>query len=81
VDAASSLSIPDIYADPLLNYVLYRAYAKDAEFAQNQQLSASYLQIFQGMLGIKTQKDAAYSPDLNSKGASPNPGALQMGGV
>ncbi|CAB4196191.1 hypothetical protein UFOVP1298_69 [uncultured Caudovirales phage] len=81
VDATSTLGIPEIYADPLLNYVLYRAYAKDAEFAQNQQLSASYLQIFQGMLGIKTQKDAAYSPDLNSKGASPNPGALQMGGV
>lgn len=77
----SSLSVADIYADPLLNYVLHRAYSKDAEFAQNFQLSAMYLQIFQQMLGIKTAKDAAYSPDLNSKGALPNPAALQMGGV
>jgi hypothetical protein len=80
---SSPLSIPDIFADPLLNYVLYRAYSKDAEFAQNFQLSANYLNAFNGMLGIKTSKDAAFSPDLNSKGrtTSPNPAALQMGGV
>lgn len=79
----STLAIPDIYADPLLNYVLHRAYSKDAEFAQNFQLSATYLAVFQSMLGLKTSKDAAYSPDLNSKGktVSPNPAALQMGGV
>ncbi len=80
---ASTLTIPDIYADPLLNYVLHRAYSKDAEFAQNFQLSSTYLAVFQSMLGIKTAKDAAFSPDLNSKGrtTSPNPMALQMGGV
>lgn len=83
VTLASSLAIADIYADALLNYVLYRAYSKDAEFAQNLTLSGTYLQIFNGMLGIKTSKDAAYSPDLNSKGKtnSPSPAALQMGGV
>lgn len=80
---SSPLAIADIYADPLLNYVLYRAYSKDADFAQNAQLSATYLQIFQGMLGIKTTKDVAFSPDMNSKGktTSPNPAAVQMGGV
>lgn len=80
---SSTVAIADIYADPLLNYVLHRAYSKDAEFAQNFELSANYLAIFQAMLGIKTSKDAAYSPDLNSKGRTtlPNPAALQMGGV
>lgn len=77
----STISVADIYLDPLLNYVLHRAYSKDAEFAQNFQLSASYLQIFQSMLGLKTMKDVAYSPDLNSKGANPNAAALQAGGV
>lgn len=79
----STLAIADIYADPLLNYVLHRAYSKDAEFAQNFQLSTAYLQIFQSMLGLKTTKDAAFSPDLNSKGKTtqPSPAALQMGGV
>lgn len=77
---SDNLSVDDIYTDALLNYVLFRAYSKDAEFAQNMQLSSSYLGIFNSMLGIKTQKDVAYSPDLNSKGAMPSP-ALQAGGV
>lgn len=78
---SSSLAVPDIYQDPLLNYVLHRAYSKDAEFSANFQLSATYLQVFQAMLGIKTAKDAAYSPDLNSKGSMPNAAAIQMGSV
>jgi hypothetical protein len=78
---SSALDVTDIYAEPLLNYVMYRAYSKDAEFSTNAQLSGSYLSIFNSLLGIKTQKDASYSPDLNSKGASPNAAAIQMGGV
>jgi len=80
---ASTIAVADIYADPLLNYVLYRAYSKDAEFAQNAGLSASYLGAFNAMLGIKTSKDAAYSPDLHSKGrtTAPNAAALQLGSV
>lgn len=80
---SNALAVADIYADPLLNYVLYRAYSKDAEFAQNAALAASYLGTFNSMLGIKTSKDAAYSPELHSKGrtTSPNAAALQMGSV
>lgn len=77
----SSLALADIYAEPLLNYVLFRAYNKDAEFATNAQLATNYFQVFSAMLGIKTQKDVGYSPDLNSKGGNPNPAALQTGGV
>lgn len=78
-----TLAVADVYSDPLLNYVLHRAYSKDAEFAQNFQLASTYLAIFQSMLGLKTSKDAAYSPDLHSKGRTvePNPAALQMGSV
>lgn len=77
----STLALADIYAEPLLNYVLFRAYNKDAEFATNAQLATNYFQVFSAMLGIKTQKDVGYSPDLNSKGGNPNPAALQTGGV
>lgn len=78
----ASIAVADIYADPLLNYVLYRAYSKDADFAQNASLSTSYFQIFGSMLGLKTSKDAAFSPDLNSRGKTTSPApALQMGGV
>lgn len=74
------LTVSDIYLEAVLNYVMYRAYSKDAEFSQNPQLAAGYLQTVYSMLGIKTQKDVAFSPDLNSKGAMPSPG-IQAGGV
>lgn len=77
----STLSLPDIYQEPLLNYVLFRAYGKDSEFSANAALSDKYLNIFQAMLGIKSRKDSAYSPDLNDRGASPSVAAIQNGGV
>lgn len=78
--AGDTLSISDIYQDVVLNYVMYRAYSKDAEYASNAALAGGYLNVVNQMLGIKTQKDVAYSPDLNSKGSSPAPG-LSAGGV
>ena len=78
--AGDTLSISDIYQDVILNYVLYRAYSKDAEYASNAALAGGYLNVVNQMLGIKTQKDVAFSPDLNSKGSSPAPG-LTAGGV
>lgn len=77
----TNLTVSDIYLEAVLNYVMYRSYSKDAEFAQNPQLAAGYLQTVYSMLGIKTQKDVAFSPDLNSKGSMPNAAAIQAGGV
>lgn len=77
----TDLTVADIYLESVLNYVMYRAYSKDAEFSQNPQLAAGYLQTVYSMLGIKTQKDVAFSPDLNSKGSMPNVAAVQAGGV
>lgn len=75
------LTVSDIYLEAVVNYVMYRSYSKDAEFSQNPQLAAGYLQTVFSMLGIKTQKDVAFSPDLNSKGSMPSAAALQAGGV
>jgi len=77
----TNLSVSDIYLESVVNYVMYRSYSKDAEFSQNPQLATGYLQTVYSLLGIKTQKDVAFSPDLNSKGAMPNAAALQAGGV
>jgi hypothetical protein len=40
----------DVMATTLMHYVLYRAYAKDSEVAQNAALSQSYLQLFTAAL-------------------------------
>ena len=81
VALTDTLTIPDIYMDPLLNYVMFRSYSKDAQFAQNAQLASAYMTTFMAMLGVKTKHDVAYSPDLHSKGALPDSPALQMEGV
>jgi hypothetical protein len=75
------LAVTDIYTDPLVNYVLFRCYSKEAQFAQNAQLASAYLQTFMALLGLKTRKDAAFSPDYSSKGAMPNVAAITMEGV
>lgn len=78
---ASTLALPDIYFEPLLNYVLYRAYGKDAEHGMNQTMSRDYLSLFMSMLGVKTTKDFAFSPEVNKAGQTPNTMAASAGGV
>lgn len=53
LSALTQVVVPlDSLFNPLLNYVLHRAYAKDAETAQSLALSASYLALFSSELGI-----------------------------
>jgi hypothetical protein len=76
-----ALSIPAIYSEPLFNYVLFRAYSKDAEFAANAALAQGYLQVCTTLLGIKTSKDFAFSPEANTQGVTPNIMSAKAGGV
>lgn len=41
-----NLDVRDIYAENILNYVLYRAYSKDTEFADGAARAAAYYQLF-----------------------------------
>tara|TARA_B100001059_G_scaffold65800_2_gene62207 strand:+ start:24321 stop:25001 length:681 start_codon:yes stop_codon:yes gene_type:complete len=65
------ISLDDVYANAILDYILYRAYQKDSEFAGNAQRSMMHYQGFTNALGVKTQVDAAVtpmpsSPDVNA---------------
>lgn len=79
--AGDTLAVADIYQDIIVNYVLFRAYSKDAEHAANAALASTYLNILNGLAGVKLSKDAAFSPQLNSRGDPPNAAAIQTGGV
>jgi hypothetical protein len=63
VSAASTIVLDDVYSNALLDYMLYRAYSKDAEFAQNGGLASAHYQAFQNSLGIRTQADMAVNPN------------------
>tara|TARA_R110002153_G_scaffold41563_3_gene118519 strand:- start:2424 stop:3098 length:675 start_codon:yes stop_codon:yes gene_type:complete len=56
------ISLDDIYGNAILDYILYRSYQKDSEFAGNAERSMMHYSSFANSLGIKTQADAATTP-------------------
>jgi hypothetical protein len=57
-----TISLDDVYANAALDYILYRAYQKDAEYSGNAARSQMHYQSFAQSLGIKTQADGATTP-------------------
>lgn len=63
---SSVLTLSDIYANALLDYVLYRAYSKDAEYAGNANRAVAHYSAFANSIGIKTANDRSRGPSANS---------------
>lgn len=57
----SVVPIHDAYQNVLLDYVLYRAYSKDAQLAGAAQRAVAHYQQFTTVLGVKGQNEAAAS--------------------
>ena len=70
---ASTIGIDDIYANALIDYVLYRAYSKDADYAQNGQLALAHFTAFMNSLGIKTQNEQSRNPNTTISNMAYNP--------
>ena len=72
VASSSALTGEDIYAGALLDYILYRAFSKDSDYAGNMQRAGSHYQMFAGTLGIGNRKRYATSPNFaNMDGVTP----------
>lgn len=79
-DAVSGgvITLDDIYVTPIISYILFRAYSKDAEFAGNATLAATYYQQFQGLIQGKVTAEAASNPDQALAPFNPNvPGSMK----
>jgi len=59
---SGSLNVPDIFANAVLHFVLFRAFAKDAEYANNAALSAAHLQLFKAGLAEEAPSRQAVQP-------------------
>jgi hypothetical protein len=68
VAQSGNLSIPDIFANAIMNYVLYMAYMKDAEFAGNAQRAGTHFQLFTASVTGKAQIDTISNPNADSSG-------------
>ena len=64
-----NLSIPDIFANAVMNYVLYMAYMKDAEFAGNADRANNHFQLFTSSVAGKGQLDAVTNPNIERRPA------------
>jgi hypothetical protein len=62
-----NLSIPDIFANAVMNYVLYMAYMKDAEFAGNADRANNHFQLFTSSVAGKGQLDAITNPNIERR--------------
>ena len=58
----TTISLDDVYANAMLDFMLYRAYQKDTEYAGDMNKAGVYMQSFQQSLGIKNQVDAGSTP-------------------
>lgn len=63
VTLSGNLSIPDIFANAVMNYVLYMAYMKEAEYVGNSQRAANHYQLFVVSVTGKAQIDTATTPN------------------
>ena len=79
LSSTSVLENEDIYAGVLLDYVLYRAFSKDAEYAGNIQRATVHYQMFANSLGIGNRKRIATSPNVaNMDGTPPKSAQLEV---
>lgn len=79
-DAVSGgvITLDDIYVTALISYILFRAYSKDAEYANNATLASTYYQQFQGLLQGKVTAEAASNPNQALAPFNPNlPGSMK----
>jgi hypothetical protein len=56
------IKLDDIYTSPIIDWVLYRAYSKDAEYGANEARATASYQAFNAAIGAKSQTDSAVSP-------------------
>lgn len=71
---SSTIDVDDIYGNALLNFVLYRAYLKDAEYAANNQRAGSHYQLFTSSIAGGGQAELSLDPNV-VRGATATPGA------
>jgi len=72
-----AILVDDVYATALINYILYRAYSKDAEYAANAALATAYYGQFMTLLGAKVTAETVTAPNQALAGFNPNVPATQ----
>lgn len=78
-NTSATIYVDDIYANAIIDFVLYRAYMKDAEFAGNQQRAGMHYQLFTSSLGAGGQSQTMLSPNMDAARAVPQMAPVAQG--
>jgi len=70
-NTSATIDLDDTYGNAIVDYVLFRAYLKDAEYAGNQQRAGQHYQLFTTSLGQGAGASNLISP--NADNAQPAP--------
>ena len=65
---SATISVDDIFGNAIIDFVLYRAYMKDAEYAGNAQRAQSHYQLFGASIGQGGQAQVLLSPNNDGTG-------------
>lgn len=57
-----SLSLSDLFANAIRNYVMFRCYSKNTEFTANPQLAAAFYGAYVNDLGVEAKATAGVAP-------------------
>jgi hypothetical protein len=60
---SGNISVPDIYGNVLQDYILYRSYSKDSEYAGNAQRAQAHYGAFANALGIEMKATVNFQPN------------------
>jgi len=60
---SGNIGVPDIYANAMQDYVLYRAYTKDSEYAGNAARAQAHYAAFANALGVEIKATVAVGPN------------------
>jgi hypothetical protein len=60
----NTITLDDVFANAILDYILYRAYSKDAEYAGNAERANRHYGAFISALGMNTQNLATMNANL-----------------
>ena len=71
-----NLGVPDIYGNAVQDYVLYRAYTKDSEYAGNAARAQAHYGAFATALGVEVKATLAVAPNPTG---NPNRTAMAQG--
>jgi len=58
-----NISVPDIYGNVIQDYVLYRAYSKDSEYAGNAARAQAHYGAFANALGVEMKATVNFQPN------------------